>query len=156
MNTKILACDYANTAHRKAVATLMNTYINDEMGGGKPLDENEQIRLVEGLEKHPKSVVILAETDGVFSGLLTAFENFATFAVCPMINIHDIIVLKEYRGKGIGRKLMQAIAGEAGKRGCSRITLEVREDNVNAQKLYRSEGFGEAEPNHYYWRKYLK
>ncbi|MDR0613423.1 MAG: GNAT family N-acetyltransferase [Dysgonamonadaceae bacterium] len=155
MNTKLFACDYTDTAHRKAVATLMNAYINDEMGGGKPLDENGQIRLVEGLEKHPKSVVILAETDGVFSGLLTAFENFATFSVCPMLNIHDIIVLKEYRGKGIGRKLMQAIAAEAEKRGCGRITLEVRVDNVNAQKLYRSEGFGEVEPNYYYWRKYL-
>lgn len=155
MNTKLFACDYTDTAHRKAVATLMNAYINDEMGGGKPLDETGQIRLVEGLEKHPKSVVILAETDGVFSGLLTAFENFATFSVCPMINIHDIIVLKEYRGKGIGRRLMRAIAEEAEKRGCGRITLEVRADNVNAQKLYRSEGFGEVEPNHYYWRKYL-
>ena len=155
MNTKLFTCDYTDTAHRKAVATLMNAYINDEMGGGKPLDENGQIRLVEGLEKHPKSVVILAETDGVFSGLLTAFENFATFSVCPMINIHDIIVLKEYRGKGIGRRLMRAIAEEAEKRGCGRITLEVRADNVNAQKLYRSEGFGEVEPNYYYWRKYL-
>jgi ribosomal protein S18 acetylase RimI-like enzyme len=155
MSTKLFACDYTNTDHRKAVADLMNAYITDEMGGGKPLDENEQIRLTENLEKHPKSIVMLAETDGVFTGLLTAFENFATFSVRPMINIHDIIVLKEYRGKGIGRKLLQTITAEAEKRGCGRITLEVREDNVNAQKLYRSEGFGEVEPNHYYWRKYL-
>ncbi|MDR2691139.1 MAG: GNAT family N-acetyltransferase [Dysgonamonadaceae bacterium] len=155
MNIQLVICDYANTAHRKAIARLTNAYITDAMGGGKRLDENEQVRLVEGLEKHPKSVVILAETDGVFVGLLTAFENFATFAIRPMINIHDIIVLKEYRGKGVGRKLMQAITAEAEKRGCCRITLEVREDNVNAQKLYRSEGFGELEPNHYYWRKYL-
>jgi ribosomal protein S18 acetylase RimI-like enzyme len=155
MNTKLFTCDYANTAHIKAVASLMNAYISDEMGGGKPLDENEQIRLVKGLEKHPKSVVILAETDGIFSGLLTAFENFATFSACPMINIHDVFVLKKYRGKGIGRKLMQAIAEEAENRGCSRITLEVRDDNINAQKLYLSEGFAETKPNHYYWRKYL-
>ncbi|MDR0748406.1 MAG: GNAT family N-acetyltransferase [Tannerellaceae bacterium] len=155
MDIQLVACDYRNTAHRKAVVTLMNAYVNDEMGGGNPLDENEQILLLEGLEKHQESIVILAETEGVFAGLLVAFENFATFTVRPMINIHDVIVLEGYRGKGIGRKLMQAITAEAGKRGCSRITLEVREDNVNAQKLYRSEGFGEVEPNHYYWRKYL-
>jgi ribosomal protein S18 acetylase RimI-like enzyme len=155
MHAKLSPCDYANPAHRKAVATLMNAYINDEMGGGNPLDENGNTRLLEGLEKHPKSIVILAETDGVFSGLLVAFENFATFTVRPMINIHDLIVLKEYRGKGVGRQLMRAITAEAEKRGCSRITLEVRNDNLNAQKLYRSEGFGETEPIYYYWRKYL-
>jgi ribosomal protein S18 acetylase RimI-like enzyme len=155
MNTTLFACDYANAAHRKALAALMNAYISDEMGGGKPLDEGEQVRLVEGLEKHPKAVAILAETDGLFSGLLIAFENFATFSACPMINIHDLFVPKEHRGKGVGRRLLRAITAEAEKRGCSRITLEVRVDNVNAQKLYRSEGFGEAEPNHCYWRKYL-
>jgi ribosomal protein S18 acetylase RimI-like enzyme len=99
--------------------------------------------------------VLLAETDGVFSGLLVAFENFATFTVRPMINIHDVIVLKAYRGKGIGRKLMRTLTAEAEKRECSRITLEVRKDNHSAQNLYRSEGFGDAEPVHYYWRKYI-
>jgi ribosomal protein S18 acetylase RimI-like enzyme len=153
--TKTILCDYSNPAHRQAVSDLINVYIDDEMGGGNPLPATEAIRLVESLEKHPKSVVILAETAGVFSGLLVAFENFSTFTVRPMINIHDLIVRKEYRGQSVGRKLMDAVIGEAGRRQCSRITLEVRNDNLSAQKLYRSLGFEEAEPVHFYWRKYL-
>lgn len=156
MDTKIVNCDYTNPIHKDAVATLINAYINDEMGGGESLNEDEQIRLLEGLKKHPKSIVLLAEIDGVFCGLLTAFENFSTFTVSPMLNIHDIIVLKAYRDKGIGRKLMQNLIDEANQRGCSRITLEVLENNIKAQNLYRSEGFGETKPKHYYWRKYLK
>jgi ribosomal protein S18 acetylase RimI-like enzyme len=151
----IKACDYSNPEHLQAIASLINVYIDDEMGGGKPLTKLEQLRLVEGLNKHPKSIVFLAETDGAFVGLLTAFENFSTFTVQPMVNIHDVIVLKEHRGKGIGRQLMNALIKEAESRGSSRITLEVRTDNFSAQSLYKSLDFEDTEPPMFYWRKYL-
>jgi ribosomal protein S18 acetylase RimI-like enzyme len=151
----IKICDYSNTEHLQAIAALINAYIADEMGGGKPLSKLEQLRLIEGLNNHPKSIVFLAETEGVFVGLLTAFENFSTFTVKPMVNIHDIIVLKEYRGKGIGRQLMNAVIREAENRSCSRVTLEVRKDNANAQNLYKSLGFEETEPSMFYWRKQI-
>jgi ribosomal protein S18 acetylase RimI-like enzyme len=151
----VSACNYSNPEHQQAIVSLINAYIDDEMGGGNPLSEQEQIRLVEGLNNHPKSIVFLAETDGVFVGLLTAFENFSTFTVKPMINIHDVIVLKTYRGKGIGRQLMNALISEAENRGSSRLTLEVRKDNPTAQNLYKSLGFKDTDPSMFYWRKYL-
>jgi GNAT superfamily N-acetyltransferase len=154
--SEITICDYSNPAHLQAVALLINAYITDEMGGGSPLSQEEQQRLLEGLSNHPKSIVLLAyEATGVFTGLLTAFENFSTFTAMPMINIHDVFVLKEHRSKGAGRQLMNAIIDEAKKRKCSRITLEVRKDNHKAQILYRSLGFEEAEQGMFYWRKYL-
>jgi ribosomal protein S18 acetylase RimI-like enzyme len=151
----ITACDYSNPEHLNAIASLINAYIDDEMGGGKPLSQIEQLRLVEGLNNHPKSIVFLAETAGIFAGLLTAFENFSTFTVKPMVNIHDIFVLKEYRGKGVGRQLMNALISEAKNRGSSRVTLEVRKDNNKAQALYKSLEFEETDPEMFYWRKYL-
>jgi ribosomal protein S18 acetylase RimI-like enzyme len=151
----VTPCDYSNPKHVQAVSSLINAYIGDEMGGGKPLSESEQLRLVEGLNTHPKSIVLLAETGGVFVGLLTAFENFSTFTAKPMVNIHDVIVLKEYRGKGIGRQLMTAIVSEAENRGSSRVTLEVRKDNPPAQNLYKSLGFEDTDPAMFYWRKYI-
>jgi GNAT superfamily N-acetyltransferase len=155
--SEITICDYSNPAHIQAVALLINAYIADEMGGGNLLSQEEQQRLIEGLSNHPKSIVLLAhEATDVFTGLLTAFENFSTFTVSPMINIHDVFVFKEHRGKGVGRQLMNAIIDEAKKRKCSRITLEVRKDNINAQALYRSLGFEEVEQGMFYWRKYLK
>jgi ribosomal protein S18 acetylase RimI-like enzyme len=151
----ITVCDYFNPAHTEAVASLINAYIADEMGGGKLLSDGEQSVLIEGLRNHPKSVVLLAREGEVFVGLLTAFENFSTFTVQPMINIHDVIVLKDRRGRGIGRQLMNAVIAEAEKRKCSRITLEVRKNNFTAQNLYKSLGFEEAEGGMFYWRKYL-
>jgi ribosomal protein S18 acetylase RimI-like enzyme len=152
---EIKLCNYSNPAHLQAVTILIDAYIKDEMGGGKPLSKSEQLRLVDGLNSHPKAIVLLAETNNAFVGLLTAFENFSTFTAKPMINIHDVFILQEYRGKGIGRQLMNAVISEAESRKCTRITLEVRDDNVKAQSLYKSLGFDETDPRLFYWRKNL-
>jgi ribosomal protein S18 acetylase RimI-like enzyme len=155
ITTNIITCDYYKPEHKHAIAALINAYIADEMGGGESLSEPDQLSLVEGMKNHPKSIILLAETDGVFAGILTAFENFSTFTAKPMINIHDIFVLKEYRGSGIGRQLMKGIIREAENRNSSRISLEVRKDNHNAQGLYKSLGFVDTDPSMFYWRKYL-
>jgi ribosomal protein S18 acetylase RimI-like enzyme len=155
VETKIIQCDFSDPEHQKAVIALIDAYIHDDMGDGNPQSKQEQINLIEGLKNHPKALVLLAETQGVYTGLLIAFENFSTFTARPMINIHDVMVLNEYRKKGIGRRLMNVLIEEAGKRNCSRITLEVRKDNLPAQNLYCELGFYEPEPGMLYWRKYL-
>ena len=153
---EIFECDYTNPDHLNAIGQLLNAYIADNMGGGSPLNELQQLRLVDGLNQHPTSMVLLAQVDNVFCGFLIAFENFSTFTVSPMLNIHDLVVLPGYRGKGIGRQLLQATI-EIGKSGnCSRITLEVRNDNTIAQHLYKDMGFTDTEPPMYYWRRNLK
>jgi ribosomal protein S18 acetylase RimI-like enzyme len=153
IETKVIPCQYSDPRHVEAVARLINAYIQDAMGGGEVLLDEGQARLIDGLARHPKSIVLLAETNGQFCGLLTAFENFATFAARPMINVHDLIVLQAYRGQGVGRKLLEAVVHEAGKRHCCRITLEVRHDNYVAQQLYQTMGFHDADPALFYWRK---
>lgn len=50
-------------------------------------------------------------------------------------------ILKEYRGTGLGTKLMQIVLDEAKKMGITRVELDVREDNSNAIKLYQKFGF---------------
>ncbi|MDR1524723.1 MAG: GNAT family N-acetyltransferase [Tannerella sp.] len=151
-------CDYADTDDLNAIGTLINAYIEDEMGdgGGEPLERQQQLRLAEALGRHPKSIVLLACIGEVRCGMLVAFENFSTFTVSPMINIHDVIVLKEYRGKNVGRRLLEAVISMARERRCSRITLEVRVDNPVARHLYKSAGFDSPSPEMSYWRKNLQ
>jgi ribosomal protein S18 acetylase RimI-like enzyme len=50
-------------------------------------------------------------------------------------------LLPEFRGKGIGRRLMQRTIDAAFEFGLSRIELTVREENVSAIALYKSLGF---------------
>ena len=50
-------------------------------------------------------------------------------------------VLPGYRGKGLGRQLLQACIDKARTKGITRITLEARADNSTAIALYTRMGF---------------
>ncbi len=50
-------------------------------------------------------------------------------------------ILKEYRGTGLGTKLMQIVLDKGKQMGLTRVELDVRDDNVNAIKLYQKFGF---------------
>lgn len=56
-------------------------------------------------------------------------------------HITNIAVLNDYRGKGYGRRVTQALLQYASNLGASYITLEVRRSNEKAQNLYKSLGF---------------
>ena len=152
---EILDCDFENTSHCAALISLMNEYISDNMGDGIPYTEQQKKMLVEGLRDHPSKLVLLLKIDDRFVGLVNCFVNFATFTVRPFINIHDVIVTHERRNQGLGRLMIQKVIERASEMGCSKVTLEVREDNHNAKYLYNSLGFSDANPRQYYWAKYL-
>ena len=50
-------------------------------------------------------------------------------------------LLPDFRGRGIGRRLMQQTIDAAFAFGLTRIELTVREGNINAIALYKSLGF---------------
>ncbi len=153
----IKECNFKDPLQRQAIIDLMNHYMADKMGGQLPPYSKETAQaVVEGLEKHPSRVTLLAEYKGAYVGLINSFVNFGTFAGKPFINIHDVVVASEYRGLKIGRKMMEAIDSKAEELGCGKITLEVREDNISAQKLYKSMGYDEGKPVMHFWSKYFK
>jgi len=151
----IITCDPDNRKHSEALTSLLNEYILDKMGGGEPYNEEQKKRLIQGLKTHPSKLIYLAESGSQYIGLALCFVNFATFTVKPFINIHDIIVTSDWRNKGVGRRLLGHIMKIAEEMDCSKVTLEVREDNLNAQALYKSLGFNDAKPRQFYWSKIL-
>jgi ribosomal-protein-alanine N-acetyltransferase len=56
-------------------------------------------------------------------------------------HVTTIAVHPHFRGRRFGEEMMLKLLDEAIARGASWITLEVRESNVSAQKLYRKYGF---------------
>ncbi|MFH1586763.1 MAG: GNAT family N-acetyltransferase [Candidatus Diapherotrites archaeon] len=55
--------------------------------------------------------------------------------------IFGLVVLENFRGEGIGEKLVNAAVDKIRKMGADEITLIVAQDNENAKKIYRNFGF---------------
>lgn len=135
--------DYADAADAARVVALLDSYARDPMGGGKPLSEDVRERLVPGLAAHPGAFSLLAFAGDEALGLANCITGFSTFAARPLVNIHDMAVLPEARGKGVGKALMLAVEAEARKRGACKITLEVLSGNDTAKGLYAALGYGD-------------
>ncbi|QBS37290.1 ribosomal-protein-alanine N-acetyltransferase [Thermaerobacter sp. FW80] len=56
-------------------------------------------------------------------------------------HVTTIAVDPEFRGRGVGDRLLTALEQRALRYGCRRMTLEVRVSNHVAQRLYRRHGF---------------
>jgi GNAT superfamily N-acetyltransferase len=91
----------------------------------------------------PFAEVLLAEEDGVVVGFALFFHNYSTFRGQPGIYLEDLFVRPEYRGRGHGKALLQALAKLAVERGCARLEWAVLNWNESALGFYRSLG---AEP----------
>ena len=148
-------CDFLNDDHCTQLAALINQYIADPMGGGTILTPEKRLQLVNGLANHPSSFVLFLLFDHRIVGLATCFINFSTFKARSYINIHDLIIDLNLRGKGLGRKLLQQIEAIAKERNYCKITLEVREDNLAAQNLYIELGYKDVIPKMHFWTKEL-
>ena len=67
----------------------------------------------------------MAYVDGQPAGLVNCFEGFSTFACRPLVNIHGVIVLNEYRDNRISQRMLEKVEEIARSKHCCKITLEV-------------------------------
>ena len=155
MNSKetlIIHGDLNNHAHCSALISLINEYRTDFMGGNLPvLDLISENKLIDGLKNHPASLILFALSEETIIGMAVCFQGFSTFQAAGLLNIHDLIVFKNYRNRGIGRLLLEHACEEARKRNFCRVTLEVRTDNDTARRLYKSVGFKPCENPMEFW-----
>ena len=82
-------------------------------------------------------------------GVIAGYICF--WSVVGEIQVLNIAVRRDLRRKGIGRRLIDAAIRAGREDGARWVTLEVRQSNLEARKLYESIGFrivGER-PNYY-------
>ena len=70
---------------------------------------------------------------------LIGFAGF--WRVADEAHITSVTLRRDYRGRGLGRRLLIHLLDEATRLGIRVATLEVRASNYPARKLYRSFGF---------------
>ncbi|MDN7127998.1 GNAT family N-acetyltransferase [Pseudidiomarina terrestris] len=157
---EITLADYQNPKHRQAVVAMLNDYAQDPMGGGEALPDETRQNLVDEMAKRDYVFSLLAFVDDEPVGLANCVEGFSTFAAKPVMNIHDIAVIKDFRGQGIAKRLLQEVETLAQFRGCVKLTLEVLEGNEPAKLAYDKFGFkpyqlDEATGKAEFWQKYI-
>jgi ribosomal protein S18 acetylase RimI-like enzyme len=143
---EIIRADLSKRAHGQAFLELTARYMGDAMGGGAAWTADQSQKVLREMQKHPSAMVLLAKSGEQYMGVCTCFYGYSTFLASGLYNIHDIYVLPGYRGRGIGRAMLRRVESMARAQDVARITLEVREDNLIAQRLYRQEGYGYTTP----------
>lgn len=135
--------DYANPMHMRALLDLLDGYARDPMGGAEPLSDFARSNLPQALAARPFMFSVLAfDLTGLPVGLVNCVEGFSTFACQPLVNVHDVVVLASHRGQRVAEQMLALVTQLARARGACKLTLEVLEGNMPAQKLYRRLGFG--------------
>ncbi|MGD8340541.1 MAG: GNAT family N-acetyltransferase [Gammaproteobacteria bacterium] len=142
MDISVIESDLDDDAEGHALVKLLDSYAVEPNGQSAPIDAAITNEIVPGLKRHPTKLVLLAVVDEVFAGAAVCFWVFSTFTAKPVLNIHDLVVLPEYRGQGIGTALLDEAESRARAAGASRMTLEVRDSNRHAKRLYERYGFG--------------
>jgi ribosomal-protein-alanine N-acetyltransferase len=100
--------------------------------------------LAEALERDP-SHFLVAEQEEEIAGFIVGRE------IVEEAEILNLAVKPEYRQRGIGRKLVEAMLEVFARDGVAKAFLEVRESNQGGIAFYRRLGFRETgRREHYY------
>ena len=78
-------------------------------------------------------------------GMVNILYVVSTFLGERAAILEDMIIDREYRGKGYGTTLIKYAVEEAEKRGAKRVTLLTDDTNESAMKFYEKNGFKKSE-----------
>jgi GNAT superfamily N-acetyltransferase len=86
----------------------------------------------------PRAEVLLAYYGDAPAGFALYCFTISTFRACRGLHLEDLYVRPQFRRKGIGRKLMQALARVAGDRHCGFMEWRVLDWNRTAIDFYEA------------------
>lgn len=141
---RVCRADYANPGHAAALVSMLDAYAHDPMGGGEGLSEFARMNVVSELSRLPQAFSVLAfigESEEMPVGLVNCMQGFSSFACRPLINVHDLAVLRSHRGQRIAERMLALVETMARERGACKLTLEVLSGNQSAMHLYARMGF---------------
>lgn len=160
MTVEVIKADYHIEQHAKDILLLLNEYAMDPMGGGEPLCEYTQQHLIENLKLQNNVFSVLVYVEGKPAAIANCVVGFSTFNAKPLVNFHDVAVIKAYRRQGLTQLMFNKVEQIAKEMGCCKLTLEVLEGNTVAKSAYAKQGFAgyELDPKMgqaVFWQKKL-
>ncbi|MEW8364373.1 MAG: GNAT family N-acetyltransferase [Candidatus Thiodiazotropha sp.] len=104
-------------------------------------DRGKQRVGLEELLAAPDAYPVVAEDEGRVVGMATLQVLISTAEGGRCGLIEDLVVSESYRGRGIGRALMDHLIRWADKKGLTRLQLLADRDNQPALAFYKKQGW---------------
>ena len=94
----------------------------------------------DGFGPNPFYQCLIAELDRAPAGFALYFFNYSTWLGRPGLYLEDLFVLPDFRGRGVGKALLQRVAAIAVEKKCPRLQWEVLDWNTPAIDFYTAMG----------------
>ncbi len=115
-------------------------HINNESPKDTELRLERHFRLCEADDTH--ELLVAEDRQGEVVGYVSAHWLPYMTLPGPEGYVSEIYIRETARGKGVGRKLLQAIRNSAKRRGCSRLMLENSRQHASYQRgFYEKDGW---------------
>lgn len=104
-----------------------------------------QRRGLELMLTNDRCCVLVAEVNGQVVGMCSGQMTISTAEGGPALLVEDMVVLGDYRGQGIGQRLMAKVAEWGKTKGVSRLQLLADRNNTPALEFYNHLGWQTTE-----------
>jgi ribosomal protein S18 acetylase RimI-like enzyme len=88
---------------------------------------------------------LVAVTEGIPVGFINFTVRQTILHRSPSALIDELVVTKQYQGKGIGKQLVLATIEKCKQLGCCEVEVSTERTNVKARKFYKKCGFNKTE-----------
>lgn len=139
MSDNTITIRRAHKADLAGMAGLLRILFNIEADFA--FDEELQRKGLAMMLQNPLGCVLVAVNGSGVVGMCTGQLTISTAEGGPAVLVEDVVVLEEWRGKGIGRRLMDSIARWGAKQGAARLQLLADKINTQGLEFYKKLGW---------------
>lgn len=135
-----ITVDFATVADLEAMADLLAELFTLESDFSPERDK--QLRGLRLILETPQSgrLFVLRAGDQV-AGMANALLTISTAEGCPVLLLEDVIIKAAWRGRQLGRQLVEHVFDWARAAGITRVTLLADQGNTQALAFYQRLGF---------------
>ena len=139
----------ANLNHLDDLAVLFDAY---RVFYKKETDLDAAKKFLRERLANDQSVIFMVYNDSRAVGFTQLYPVFSSVNMAAVWLLNDLFVDPVYRGKKIGKQLLEAAQNHCTATGAKGVSLETEQTNVVGNKLYPIMGFEkDTEHNFYYW-----
>jgi ribosomal protein S18 acetylase RimI-like enzyme len=137
-----IAIRTARESDLPAIGKLLAGLIN-AMDDTEGIDIGIAVKTFKRLLTDASSHFLMAEIEGSPVGFINFAIRQTILHRSPSALIDELVVAKEYQGKGVGKQLVLAAIEQCRQLGCCEVEVSTEKTNVEARKFYKKCGFKE-------------